>query len=456
MIITTKTILNNPIRIQQPKPPKAKASDIFTAHITLVILFTLGLVIVVILADSPYFAVLVLDTIFCVYLVSLFKNNYRFLFILHPVILFISSQLITESFISSGDGDSYYGLVATYLNTQDFSFNLAPLWESFSPFEFFKYTSLGVVPTFAVPEFFFGNPTEEIYYLWQGAFHVFLCLIVITLAQTWHVVDAKFLFAMSLFVVMSPTCFELGASPTRHYVTLFGVFLLINAHLALVQRITFSRAIWYVIALAMIVISKAPLLATYFIFVFMDMFYIRRFKLNTKSLLVLGMFAVGLFLIGGYFLDITSEYKATSEYGAATFSGYVEIPLIGWAVKYVYALLSPFPWSDAPLYIENNYAGNWLLFFMHILSSLSGLYMFFIIILKWRLILASDTQLKQLVAFGLIMSLSILKGSTGFHGYLSIYFPMLAPLLTIKQLQINPMLPIGFVVIIELFVMFFK
>jgi hypothetical protein len=54
------------------------------------------------------------------------------------------------------------------------------------------------------------------------------------------------------------------------------------------------------------------------------------------------------------------------------------------------------------------------------------------------------------------MSLSILKGSTGFHGYLSIYFPMLAPLFTIKQLQINPMLPIYFVIILEVFVVFSK
>jgi hypothetical protein len=93
---------------------------------------------------------------------------------------------------------------------------------------------------------------------------------------------------------------------------------------------------------------------------------------------------------------------------------------------------------------------------MHVLSTLTGLYLFFIVILKWRAILSSDIKLKQLVAFTLIMSLSILKGSTGFHGYLSIYFPMLAPLFTIKQLQINPMLPIYFVIILEVFVVFSK
>jgi hypothetical protein len=149
-------------------------------------------------------------------------------------------------------------------------------------------------------------------------------------------------------------------------------------------------------------------------------------------------------------------YKATSESGAATFGGYAQIPIIGWIFKYVYALLAPFPWSDSPKYIDNNYAGNWLLFFMHTISALTGLYLYFIVILKWRAILAFDTQLKQMVAFALIMSLSILRGSTGFHTYLSIYFPMLAPLFTIKQLQINPMLTIYFVFILEAFMVFGK
>lgn len=57
------------------------------------------------------------------------------------------------------------------------------------------------------------------------------------------------------------------------------------------------------------------------------------------------------------------------------------------------------------------------------------------------------------LTYGAIMSLSILKGSTGFHGYLSIYFPLLAPLLAFRRFQINPLLPIGFVVFLETIVL---
>ncbi len=142
-------------------------------------------------------------------------------------------------------------------------------------------------------------------------------------------------------------------------------------------------------------------------------------------------------------------YEQIAESGAATFGGLVQWPVIGWVVKYVYAILAPFPWSEAPLFIDWNYGGNTLLFLMHVLSALSGLYLFLVMIIKYRLIIDSDVGLKKMIIYGLIMSLSILKGSTGFHTYLLIYFPFLAPLFGIKQFRINPMLLIGIISILE-------
>jgi len=426
--------------------------DALNAHIKLSSLTILGLLIFTSLANIPYLAILILDLLFCGYLVSLFKNKYKYFFLLHPVVLLVSSQLFTGSFLSAGDGLDYSSVVANNFNTQDLSFNDNGSIANFTGVVLFKELSLGVFPTFIVPEFFFKNPAEEVYYLWQGTFHVFLSLIVVTLARLWRFLEEKYLFAMSLFVVLSPTCFELGTAPTRHYVTLFGIFLLLIAHLANRQRFRLSSLAWYIIAVLVVVISKVLLLIPYLIFVIIDIFFINRSKLKLKYIV---MIIVGLLVIvvsiKDYALGSILSYEEVSKQGAATFSRFTEIPIIGWIVKYVYALLSPFPWYYSPTYI-GNYAGNWFLFFMHTISALTGLYLFFVVILKWRAILSADNQLKQVVAFALIMSLSILKGATGYHGYLSIYFIMLAPLLTIKQLQINPMLPIAFVVIMEAFV----
>jgi hypothetical protein len=442
-----KKLLSGFDRFHWPLNEHSMANATFIAHVKLLSLVLLSVAVLSTLADVPYAAILVLDIFFCAYIVNLFKTKYKYIFFLHPLILFASSQLFTDSFLNAGDGEAYGGVIASYLNTKYLSFNFSLLSDNYSILEFFKYTSLGVVPTYAIPEFFFGNPVEAVYYLWQGTFHVFLCALVFTLAHTWRVLDGKYLFSMALFAVVSPTFFEVGTAPTRHFVTFFGVVLLFISHLAVVQRFTLSRVM-------VVLISRAPLLLPYVIFFAIDMYYIRRIKLDARLAMLVGFLMLGVLLMGDYFYDIFFAYDETSKTGAATFSGLTQWPIIGGGIKYVYALLAPFPWSKAPHFIATTYAGNGLLFFMHILSALTGLYLFFVVILKHRVILDADTALKQMVAFGLIMSMSILKGSTGFHFYLSIYFPMLAPLLAIRRLQISPLIPIGFVIFLEGFFMF--
>ena len=455
MVISTKTIQVNPTEVLLPKVDSAVEAFESLALLKLAILTALGVFILSIFSGSPHSGILVLDLLFCGYLVCLFKSKYKYLFFLHPIALFVSSQLYTIPFLGGGDGDAYGQVVASLFDSHDLSFHGERLWAENTPFNFFKLASLGVIPTYAVPEFFFGNPADDVYYLWQGTFHVFLSLIVIVLARTWRVLEEKYLFAIALFVVISPTCFEFNTVPSRHIVTFFGVFLLLIAHIATIQRFTLFRAAWYTLAVVVVVISKAPLMIPYFIFVIIDQVFIRRAKFDSKTIIVFGFLSIGILLMGSYFIKTVGYYEQISS-GGLNYGAVGQIPIIGWIVKYVYALLGTFPWSSAPLYIDNNYNGNWLLFFMHTLSSLTGLYLFFIVILKRHAILASDIELKKTVVFGLIMSLSILSGATGFHGYLSIYFPMLAPLLTIKKLQINPILPIGFVVIMEAFVVFAK
>lgn len=442
--------------LQKVRNVNSLAIDTLLAHVKLVILAALGLAVLYTLADAAYVAILVLDILFCTYLVSLFRTKYKYIFFLHPLILLFSSQLFVTPFLEAGDGEAYQAVVAQYLNTQEFTFEVSGLLSIFSLLEFFKYASLGVAPIYGVPEFFFSNPEDTVYYMWQGAFHVILCAVVVTLAKSWRVLDGKYLFSMALFAVVSPSFFDLGAAPTRHVATFFGVFLLFVTHLAVVQRFTGARAIWFAVAVMMILISKAPLLAPYMIFAVIDLFFIKRSKLNTKTALLVGMLMLGILLMGTYLYQTALAYEDIARGGGATFSGLTQLPLIGWGVKYVYALLAPFPWSEASLFIATNYAGNGLLFFMHTLSALVGLYLFWVVILKWRVILISDTGLRQMVAFGAIMSLSILKGSTGFHTYLLIYFPMFAPLLVIRKFRVNPLIPITFVVLLETIVLFNK
>jgi hypothetical protein len=408
------------------------------------------------LRDWPYAAILVADLIFCIYLTTLFKSIYRYLFLLHPVILLIASQLYITPFLDGGDGLAYAVVVVQYIDSSTMEVRLGDLLGSFGLFGLFKHASFGIAPVYVVPEYFFASPADAVYYLWQGTFHVILCTVAITMARLWQAVSDKYLFAMALFAVVSPSFFDLGAAPTRHIVTFISVFFLFIAYAAIRQRLCASRAIGLIVGIVLVMISKIVLLLPFFIFVFVDQIFFSGARLNRRKFILLTLIGVGMVFMGSYFLDAFVAYQETATTGAATFSGYAQLPLVGWVVRYVYALLSPFPWSEAPLFIETTYGGNWLLFVMHVMSSLMGLYMFLIMLFHVRRVFNHDPELTRLLVYGLIMSLSILRGSIGFHTYLLIYFPFFAPLLVIKKYRLNLMVPLGFVISLEAFILVLK
>ncbi len=408
------------------------------------------------LRDWPYAAILITDLIFCIYLTTLFKSKYRYLFLLHPVILLIASQLYVTPFLDGGDGPAYAAVVAGYIDSSTMGVRLDDLLGYFDLFSLFQNASFGVAPGYVVPEYFFASPADAVYYLWQGTFHVILSTVAITMARLWQAVSDKYLFAMALFAVVSPSFFDLGAVPTRHIVTFISVFFLFIAYVAINQRLSASRLIGLIVGIVLVMISKAPLLLPFFLFVFVDKILLSEASLSRRLLMLGALTGVGMVLAGGYFLDIFVAYQEIATTGAATFSDYTQLPLVGWVVKYVYALLSPFPWSEAPYFIANNYGGNWLLFVMHVLSSLMGLYLFLIMLVHVRSVFYYDPELTRLLVYGLIMSLSILRAATGFHMYLLIYFPFFAPLLAIKKYRVNLIVPLGFVISLEAFILVFK
>jgi hypothetical protein len=236
-------------------------------------------------------------------------------------------------------------------------------------------------------------------------------------------------------------------------VTFFGVFLLFISHISLIRKLNISKLFWYLIAIVCVLISKSVLLLPYSLFVFIDLVFIHRSKWNFKYIIFIGIGFLSAFFILTSLFEIVNVYiDETSKTGAATFSFLINIPIIGWVVKYVYALLSPFPWAQSIYFISYDYAGNWLLFIMHILSALVGTLLFVTLFSNSKKILASSIEFKQMIAFPVIMSTSILGGGIGFHTYILIYFPMMAPILTESNFKKNPVLVLLLVFFLELFV----
>jgi hypothetical protein len=420
--------------------------------------FILGLVVLCysclsIFRDTPVLAVLLLDFLVCLALALHFRTGWSWMLLLHPPILFLSGQFFARPFLELGDGPSYVAVVQQYLDTSTLTFTGEPLSAALGLLDLVKYLSLGAAPIIAVPEYFFGFVDDQVYYFWQGTFHVLLVSSVSVLASSWNVIAKRDLIAMTLFAILSPSFFDMGAAPTRHFVTFFGVFLLFLTHLAVTQRASIDRLVWFGVAMIAVVISKWMLLLPYLVFATLDLFLLTGRK-RPIAVVFLGLVAGGVGVGLGSALIGAADYNLAgiAREGGATFTAATQTPVVGWIFKYIYALLSPFPWSKWSLHTDIIYGGNLLLFLMHVASAFIGTYIFLSLAIRWREIALANDELQRRIIYPLVMSLSIIGGSTGFHTYILIYFPMLAPLLFDRRFVINPVLPFLFIMCVELFV----
>ncbi len=439
--------------IQQHAIRHARKSSQFAfgAHVALILSFVASGIWLSLARDTPAIAIIGLDIGLCSLLFWLFRSRFAVLFYIHPVLLTIAAQLFESPFLSGGDGDAYVAVVTQYLDAQTLTFTGADLFSGYGILEFMKYTSIGMAPVLVLPEYIFGSLQDNTYYMWQGVLHVFLVSIVVVLARGWNTFDKKTTLGIALFAAVSPSFFDLGVAPTRHFVTFFGVFLLYVCHLSLAQRLAIDRFVWYAIAIAVVLISKWVLILPYLIFALLDFGVLTRKKITARNLALLALLIIGGAVIAPALVEEATRYvEGISTTGAAKFSYMAQIPVLGWIVKYIYALLAPFPWSKGGYFVETIYSGNWLLFLMHILSALSGLYIFMAIVINAGRLYRADLDLKRKVLYPVLMSTSILAGATGFHSYLLIYFPMMVPLVLRREYRINIFLPIAFALMLEL------
>lgn len=424
----------------------------FTGYIlALAVSYTL----LIALSGLPLAAVLCADLVLCGFIAGLFPGiRYRWLVFLYTVLVFFISQSFTGSWFDAGDGLAHTP-AAEEVYSHGFFAVAQSIMDSYGTASIFlvaKVMSPGASLGYLLAFHLFDLPTDprvqDVFVASQGL--VFLCLVglIATIIRKWQLLDERFAFSFIAFLLISPTVLEGNAAPSRHLVTLTGLSLLCVTHLALLQKIAASRIAFYALAIVIVVMSKAPLLLPYLAFVYVS----TRRSLNWNSIFIFALLAfAAIFIFPDSFLyygTIFGAYDNFRTMGMATFnSGIIQIPVIGWVVKYLYALLSPFPWFKYEHFVSTNYTGSYLLFVIHMLSSLTGLYFFSVLILRWKRILnlfRTDFQFRVFIVFGLVMSTSILAGATGFHGYLSIYFPFFAPLLVYKGLRVNYMIPIAF------------
>jgi len=400
--------------------------------------------------NNPYVALCLAEALFILFLFFQFKSNFRLLFLLHLPLVLILSQSFERPFLNLGDGPAYAAVTRQYLNTAAGHVDISAVMRSHDILYTFKYLSLGVSPIFYVPEHYFRQLDAPVYYIWQNLFHLGLVSGVVALARIWRAVSEKSLLAMALFAAVGPSFFELGATPTRHVVTFFGVFLFFISYTATARRFRLSSALGLLAAGLVLAVSRFPLIAPALAFIVLDQLLNAGRKLSPQRLAIIAAVVIASLLLGSTLLEKYVAYGLISRKGADTFGFMATTPVVGPIVKVIYAILSPFPWSKASFFVDNTYGGNWFIFYFHVLSALFGLYAFMALALRARRFSALPIDVRQGVMYALLMSASVMQGATGFHTYILLYFPFLAPLVRFREFRISPLFPLLFVGFLEL------
>lgn len=413
--------------------------------------------LLLLLTDSPRFAILVVDGFFCLFIANSFRKfKYCYLFLLHPLITWVASQFYEIPFLQLGDGPQIISTFRHYFDTTTWEFDPnKTLSGIFHPnlLAGIRQLSLGTIPIIVVPEYLYGRPAPEIYFFWQSTFATILISICVAVGQCWRALSEKYLMYVTLFALLSPSFVELRSNLNRYDLLFSALFLFYLVFIALNKKITGVRIIILVISLIFIIISK------YFLLPLVVLFLVYYYLLVKKNYLILiALITAFLILLASQFdsvllADLIGKLYLISKTGGATFSHLTQVPLIGLLFKYLFALLAPFPWHKIVLLTESSYGGNYFIFCMHVLSGLSGVYLFLSIVIK-RQIFIADPELKTLIMFGLIMSLSILVGATGYHFYILIYFPFFAPIFSLQEHRISWWFPLALVVVAELLYIF--
>ena len=400
--------------------------------------------------DFPFIGLLIVELIFCFYCTSLFKSRWAFLILLYPFLTRFLYIFFSVKYLDLGDGPAYINTIKYHLPFYNNDQTLDSVILAISQTGY-NYISFPFVPNILIPDFFFNNPSDQDYYSWQYCFNLILVSINITLMKKWLALPEPYLLSILLFSTISPSFLEYGYAPTRHFFTFFSVLLFFTAFHALLKQFSISRVSFLLIAIICIIFSKLGYFIPIIIYV------IFTFKDNIKKiyLLIVGLSILPFlpFIISSA-LNYVNDYEGTSKIGVRSTGYLIDIPILGYFFKYLFAILSPFPWSKVDSLVTEVYGENYMFFICHVFSAITGLYFFIRLITHFKKLNIYDPQLGSLLVFGLIMSTSIIAGATGFHTYLVIFYPFFAPLLVVKKYNISLLLPIVIPIVAEIVLSF--
>jgi hypothetical protein len=411
----------------------------------------LSLFALLILKAYPIVSLLSAELVLLFYMAIRLKGKTSFIILIFPLIVYFLSCNYALPYTELGDAFGYFPS-ADYVwdNYVVGNGSLTDLFEKGWVYFGFYFHHFGAWPSIWLTEhFFLENASSSVYYLSQTYYLLILLYTLLYFSDRWNVFSEKVQKSIFIFIILSPTFFELGVAVTRHYFTFFSVFLYYLAFDGLLKKFTFEKFIALIFSIIFLLIGKPAYLLA--ITLYSGLILYSRFTKLQRLISFFIVSSVSIILIPFVF-DVFIRYGKLLMEGSSSlsFPVFLIVPL-----KYILAIFSPFPWYkfDYHFFV---YGGNIYFFIGHILSSIFGLWVLFRLVLYLKSILSISPEIKSVTIYGIIMSSTVIFGATGFHGYLSVFFPFFAPLVLIKRFNISLLVPITLAITLNIVWAVFK
>lgn len=423
----------------------------------------MGLAILAVIQSSifltPTQTFILIDFVLSIYLFSAFTGSLRYLFLIHPVFLLFSSYGFQIPYSEIGVG-------FTYVNTFEMLINPETLTLDERAYEFyqdkttvfgFRTVYFGIIPIMWLPSYLYNEVPDITFYYSMGVFNLLYISFVVFVSQFFKVLKSENLLIIALFATVSPTFFDAGTTLHRYGLLVCGLLVFLISYLGLFKKnyASFSMIgllITLVIGLLMVGYSKPQLFYVFMLFSFIDLLVSKRLGLMSKIFHAIDnrLFLVLLVLALQLFAEIIIPEPHLSEainYGGR-FAFISDVPILGFIVRLIYAVLSPFPWIGFSQW--HIYGGNYIFLPIHILSAFISAWLVLSFFLRFNEVFRSDYQDRTILIFGFCLLLSLMFSGIGYHVYLIPALPFLAIILIKKSLRISAVFPVGLCFIMEI------
>lgn len=378
--------------------------------------------------------------IFCQFLTLIFISkllNFRrksLLIFIYPLMKYIYYLFYSPSWINISDFHSYFELLKhAFYNNNSFLSNLFHVFQSGN--KFYYLTIINIY----IPTLLFNHSIQSgntlIFLLFNDL--IFLCLLALIVAIYRNTIDCKTMYCLLIFLLFSPVILSFTEFPDRHLFSLFALLIFVRGLIKLENNPEKFLNWYFILSLIILIINKPQL-----IFGIILYFLILNFKLKSSLKSIFLVFSLIILIFSVNFFMKDNLYFYLSEY-AQNVHGYSLIikdylGTLYWflmpIIKYVYAVLSPFPWYKYQYFLFNS-GGSILTILMYYLSSTFGVSCFWILFKYWKTIKKNHFFYKNFILFGLVMSLTIIFAQIGHADYLSIYMVFFTPLILIIGLK---------------------